>query len=84
MLKILIRVFHCVARLSILWTLIAVIGCAVDQQIQTLRPGMLTVAVTSGAPTNQYDTQLWIRQYVEQFAVEHELAISWVVVPFNE
>lgn len=73
-----------VARLAILWTLIAVIGCAVDQQIQTLRPGVLTVAVTSGAPTNQYDPQLWIRQYVEQFAAEHELTISWVVVPFNE
>ena len=45
---------------------------------------MLTVAVTSGAPTSKYDPQLWIRRYVEQFAVEHELAISWVVVPFNE
>nr|MCS5594074.1 hypothetical protein [Porticoccaceae bacterium] len=44
-----------VARLAILWTLIAVIGCTADQQIQTLRPGVLTVAVTSGAPTNQYD-----------------------------
>jgi ABC-type amino acid transport substrate-binding protein len=40
--------------------------------------------VTSGTPTDQYDSQLWIRQYVEQFAAEHELTISWVVVPFNE
>ena len=59
-------------------------GCGVDQQIQTIRSGVLTVAVTSDAPTNQYDSQLWIRQYVEQFAVEQELEISWVVVPFNE
>ena len=59
-------------------------GCGVDQQIQTIRSGVLTVAVTSDAPTNQYDSQLWIRQYVEQFAAEQELEISWVVVPFNE
>jgi len=63
---------------------VAVIGCAVDKQIQTLRTGVLTVAVTSGAPTNQYDSQLWIRQYVEQFATAYELTIFWVVVPFNE
>lgn len=62
----------------------AVIGCGVDQEIQTLRPGVLTVAVTSENPTNQYDSQLWIRKYVEQFAAEHELEIFWVVVPFNE
>ena len=59
-------------------------GCGVDQQIQTIRSGVLTVAVTSDAPTNQYDSQLWIRQYVEQFAAEAVLEISWVVVPFNE
>jgi len=59
-------------------------GCGVDQQIQTIRSGVLTVAVTSDAPTNQYDSQLWIRQYVEQFAAEAELKISWVVVPFNK
>ena len=70
--------------LTIFLTLIAVIGCTADQQIQTLKPGVLTVAVTSGAPTNQYDPQLWIRQYVEQFAAEHKLTISWVVIPFNE
>ena len=73
-----------VASVAVLWTLIAAVGCAGDQQIQTLRSGVLTVAVTSGAPTDQYDPQLWIRRYVEQFAAEHELTISWVVVPFNE
>lgn len=73
-----------VAGVAILGASIATAGCAGDQQIQTLQPGVLTVAVTSGAPTNAYDPQLWIRRYVEQFADEHELAISWVVVPFNE
>jgi ABC-type amino acid transport substrate-binding protein len=73
-----------VASVARLWALIAAIACAGDQQIQKLHSGVLTVAVTSGAPTDQYDPQLWIRQYVEQFATEHELTISWVVVPFNE
>ena len=73
-----------VTTITLLCFCVAVNGCAVDQQIQTLRSGVLTVAVTSSAPTNQYDSQLWIRQYVEQFAVEQELEISWVVVPFNE
>lgn len=51
--------------------------------IQTLERGVLTVAVTSGAPTNLYDSQLWIRRYVELFAEEHQLRLSWMVVPFN-
>ena len=70
--------------ITLLCFVAAASGCAVGQQIQTIRSGVLTVAVTAGAPTNQYDSQLWIRQYVEQFAAEQELEISWVVVPFNE
>ena len=58
--------------------------CAVDRQIKTITPGVLTVAVTSEGPTNPYDSQLWIREYVERFAAENTLEISWVVVPFNE
>ena len=73
-----------VTTITLLCFCLAANECAVDQQIQTLRSGVLTVAVTSSAPTNQYDSQLWIRQYVEQFAAEQELEISWVVVPFNE
>ena len=73
-----------VASVAILGASIVPTGCAGDQQIESLQPGVLTVAVTSGAPTNAYDPQLWIRRYVEQFAAERELAISWVVVPFNE
>ena len=59
-------------------------GCAGDQPIETLQAGILTVAVTTDSPTNPYDPQLWIRQYVERFAAEHDLTIAWVVVPFNE
>ena len=63
---------------------VAITKCSVEQKFQTLRPGILTVAVTSDNPTNQYDSQLWIRKYVELFASEHELPIYWVVTPFNE
>ena len=65
-------------------TLVAVVACVNDQAIRTLQPGVLTVAVTSDAPGSPYDPQLWIRRYVERFAAEQELTVSWVVVPFNE
>ena len=74
-----------VFRWAIVWcALLAFVGCRSEQQIKTIWPGVLTIAVTSDAPTSQYDPQLWIRMYVEQFARERELQISWVVVPFNE
>ncbi|MDX1481979.1 MAG: ABC transporter substrate-binding protein [Woeseiaceae bacterium] len=59
-------------------------ACTSDSQIQTIRPGILTVAVTTDMPASEYDPQLWIQRYVERFAEEHELAVAWVVVPFNE
>ena len=54
------------------------------QEIHTLAPGMLTVAVTKEAPENEFDPQLWIRRYIEKFAYENQLSVSWVIVPFNE
>ena len=72
------------AGIVVFWALIAMGGCAADQQIQTLTPGVLKVAVTTGTPSSEYDSQLWIRHYVELFAAEHDLTISWLVVPFNE
>lgn len=52
--------------------------------IRTIEPGVLTVAVTSAEPAGPYDSQLWIRRYVERFAAEHRLTIRWVVVAFDE
>jgi ABC-type amino acid transport substrate-binding protein len=51
--------------------------------IRTLEPGVLKVAVTTEAPASRYDAQLWIRKYVERFALEHGLRIAWQVVPFD-
>ncbi len=59
-------------------------GCAGQGRIRTLEPGVLTVAVTTIAPSGPYDSQLWIRRYVERFAAGQGLAPKWVVVPFNE
>lgn len=73
-----------VTGIAILAIANSIAGCEAEQQIQTLEPGVLTVAVTTAAPTSEYDPQLWIRRYVEKFAAEHELEIDWVVVPFNE
>mgnify|MGYP001828983138 FL=1 len=54
------------------------------QSFETLKPGVLTVAVTKNNSTDPYQSQTWIREYVEQFAAEHALEIEWRVVPFNE
>lgn len=59
-------------------------GCAGDESIETIEPGVLTVAVTEADPTDPYNSQTWIRRYVELFAAEQELTIAWVVVPFSE
>ena len=64
--------------------LAAVLACSPGPVIETLEPGVLRVAVTREAPTDPYDSQLWIRDYVVEFAAEHALEISWSTVPFNE
>jgi len=73
--------------LSLLAAFVATQGTllvASERSIETLQPGVLTVAVTKSASTDPYQSQTWIGRYVEKFAVEHDLTISWVVVPFNE
>lgn len=59
-------------------------ACADAPRIQTLSAGVLTVAVTTDRPSSPYDSQLWIRRYVEAFASQQGLTIRWVVVPFNQ
>ena len=66
------------------WAAILIASCGTDIQIQTISPGTIKVAVTREVPTDPFDSQLWIREYVERFAAEHGLAIDWVVVPFSE
>ena len=49
------------------------------QDIHTLTAGTLTVAVTTEAPESEFDPQLWIRQYIEEFADKNQLSLSWVL-----
>lgn len=60
------------------------LACVAAPAPTTLHAGTLTVAVTTAAPSGPYDSQLWIRRYVERFATEAGLAVDWRVVPFNE
>ena len=63
---------------------LGVVACGEGPHITTLAPGVLAVAVTTGTPSGPYDSQLWIRRYVERFAAGHALTVRWVVVPFSE
>ena len=47
-------------------------------------PGELRIAVTRASSTDPYDSQLWIRKYLEKFAQEQALQIVWLEVPFSE
>ncbi len=63
---------------------LAAAACQSPPDLRTLEPGVLTVAVTTGAPTSRFDSQLWIRSYVERFAGQQRLRIVWQVVPFDK
>jgi ABC-type amino acid transport substrate-binding protein len=80
-----------VSRLRTLSVVVALLlaslitACSEDgRPVETLHPGVLTVAVTQSFPTDPYQSQTWIAEYVKLFAAEQHLTISWVVVPFNE
>ncbi len=77
-------IFFAAAVVLTIWPLTAMAGSAPNDEIQTLTPGVLKVAVTTDNPSNKYDSQLWIKRYVALFGAEHNLTISWVVVPFNK
>lgn len=73
------------SRLAVLAVVgLALAGCAAPERVRTLEAGVLRVAVTTASPTSEYDSQLWIRRYVERFAAGHGLRPEWVVVPFAE
>ena len=73
-------------------TLLAVLASAAGRgdaptdpgEIRTLVAGTITVAVTSASPSSPYDPQVWIRRYLERFAQEQGLRLSWLVVPFAD
>jgi ABC-type amino acid transport substrate-binding protein len=73
-----------IVGVAVLFAFFTTAQSATAQEIETLQPGVLKVAVTRDNFTDEYDSQLWIKRYVELFAADHELTISWIIVPFNE
>ena len=55
-------------------------GPALAQDFLTISPGELRIAVTRASSTDPYDSQLWIRKYLEKFAQEQVLQIVWVAI----
>ena len=71
---------------KVVWVAIfcSLAGSALARDFLTITPGELRIAVTRASSTDPYDSQLWIRKYLEQFAREQALQIVWVEVPFSE
>lgn len=51
--------------------------------VQTLRPGIVTIAITGNA-TNDLDPEAWMNRYAERLAADLALKAEWVVVPFDK
>ncbi|HBW84978.1 MAG: hypothetical protein CMD92_04590 [Gammaproteobacteria bacterium] len=68
----------------VVMTCCSLTGPLLAQEILTNNPGELQIAVTRASPTDPYDSQLWIRLYLEKFAQEQALRVRWVEVPFSE
>ena len=72
--------------LQVVWVVMfcSLAGSALARDFLTITPGELRIAVTRASSTDPYDSQLWIRKYLEKFAQEQALQIVWVEVPFSE
>jgi polar amino acid transport system substrate-binding protein len=51
--------------------------------IQTLEPGVLTIAVTSTTVTDPLDPEQWMHRYAERLAADLGFGPEWRVVPFD-
>lgn len=57
-------------------------GCAATG-VQTLQPGVVTIAIT-GTATGALDPEAWMYRYAERLASDLGLPARWVVVPFDK
>lgn len=51
-------------------------------RVQTLTPGVLTIAIT-GTATDDLDPEAWMNRYAERLAADLGLKADWKVVPFD-
>jgi ABC-type amino acid transport substrate-binding protein len=62
---------------------IGAVSCGVGRPIETLRPGVVTFAIT-GTATDDLDPEAWMYRYAERLATELAMTPEWVVVPFDK
>lgn len=51
--------------------------------VQTLTPGVITIAITGNA-TDDLDPEAWMNRYAERLAADLGLKAEWKVVPFDK
>lgn len=61
----------------------AVVAPSAQTRIQTLRPGVLTVAITGNA-TDALDPEAWMNRYAERLVADLRMNAVWKVVPFDK
>lgn len=51
--------------------------------VQTLQPGVITIAIT-GTATDALDPEAWMYRYAERLAQDLHLLVAWKIVPFDK
>lgn len=78
-----------VRSFAVVGTLAALTACAAPATeapptpIQTLRPGVIVIAITGNA-TGELDPEAWMNRYAERLASDLGLRAEWTVVPFDK
>jgi ABC-type amino acid transport substrate-binding protein len=64
---------------------IGAVSCGVGPapRLQTLEPGVVTIAITGNA-TDDLDPEAWMNRYAERLASDLGLRAEWKVVPFDK
>ncbi len=75
----------CRASAGVLVTALVIAGCGRPggAAIQTLQPGVVTIAIT-GTATDPLDPEAWMYRYAERLAQDLNLRAEWRVVPFDK
>lgn len=61
----------------------AVLAVAAQPAVTTLRPGVITIAIT-GTATDLLDPEAWMYRYAERLGLDLGLRVEWRVVPFDK
>ncbi|MCC6990620.1 MAG: transporter substrate-binding domain-containing protein [Acidobacteria bacterium] len=61
----------------------AVLGAAAQPAVTTLRPGVVTIAIT-GTATDLLDPEAWMYRYAERLGHDLGVRVEWKVVPFDQ